>query len=308
MIIPSFFIVGAPKCGTTALSKYLNAHPDIFIPDAKELYYFDQDLNTAAQAQSIDEYMSLFDQGAGKICGEGTTTYLYSAVAAQRIYTFNPQARIIIMLRNPVDVMYSFHSQLLYNGSSETVDDFEQAIALEPQRKQGIHIPQKCAEPRLLLYRELARFALQVERYLNIFPRENIKIILFEEFSQNTPLVFREVLEFVGADPGFKMDFVRMNRNKKVRHKGIQQLVKYPPAKVLEVGKYFLPLPQSVRRSLLEGTKALIKRMNTQNATRLPLSPTLRLQLINDLSEDMGHLSRLIGQDLSHWHHSPVLD
>lgn len=299
---PTFFIVGAPKCGTTALSKYLNCHPDLFIPELKELHFFDTDLKTPERAPTLEHYLSLFEPGMGKICGEGTTTYLYSKTAAQEIYQFNPDARIIIMLREPVEMMYSFHSQLLYNGSSETVDDFQEAIALESTRKEGNHIPDRCSEPSLLFYRDLAKFSEQVQRYLDIFGPDQVKILLFREFTENTAIAFRNILEFIGADPSFEMDFVRMNSNKKVRNKKIQELIKYPPSRILELGKYFIPIPQAQRRRLLEWAKDQIGRANTQRATRPPLDLDLRAQLTQELKPDIQKLAQLINRDLSHWY------
>lgn len=304
MTQPSFFIVGAPKCGTTALSKYLNCHPDIFIPDLKELYFFDKDLKTPERAKSLEHYLRLFEDGKDKVCGEGTTTYLYSKQAAQEIYDFNPEAKIIIMLREPVEMMYSFHSQLLFNGSSETIDDFKQAIALEPARKEGHYIPARCYEPRLLFYRDMAKFSDQVNRYLDVFGAENVKVFLFREFIDNTAIAFREILEFIGVDPTFEMEFMRINSNKKVRNKAIQTLVKYPPNRLLELGKYLIPLPQAQRRQILEWTKSQIGRANTQKANRPQLEPEYRAQLLQELVPDIQKLAQLINRDLSHWYAS----
>ena len=105
------------------------------------------------------------------------------------------------MLREPVEMMYSFHSQHLFNGSSETVQDFETAMNLESERKQGREIPARCVEPQILFYREFARYVDQVERYLNVFGKENVHIILFKDFTQNTAAVFRETLAFIESRP-----------------------------------------------------------------------------------------------------------
>lgn len=301
MLGPSFFLVGAPKCGTTALCKYLNRHPEVFIPQLKELHYFDTDLKTKNKATSLSDYLDLFAEGQGKICGEGSPTYLYSKTAAQEIYTFNPDAKIVIMLRNPVDMMYSFHSQHLFNGSSETVPDFETAINLEAERKQGSNIPERCVEPQILFYRDFARYANQVERYFQTFGSENVKIILFRDFKQTTADIFRETLEFIGADATFTTDFAAKNSNKKVRNTFLQRLVKYPPSNLLAAGKYLLPIPQSARRALLEGFKLKMKRLNTQKAPRPPLKPELRDRLLQELKPDIQRLAALLDQDLSHW-------
>lgn len=305
MTRPSFFIVGAPKCGTTALCKYLNQHPDVVISTPKELNYFDTDFKTKASAHSLPEYLEKFSQAPGKICGEGSTSYLYSKAAAQNIYQFNPDAKIIIMLRDPITVMQSFHSQLLFNGSSETVEAFEEAIALEPQRKQGQQIPERCEVPEMLLYREVVSFADQVKRYLDIFGAQQVKIILFKDFKQQTPAVYRDVLEFIGADPTFETSFIKINSNKKARSRLLQSLLKYPPAKMLSFGKYLLPIPRSWRRYLLEDVKARLKALNTQKVTRSALEPTLRDRLAKEFEPEIRKLEALIERDLNAWYLKP---
>ncbi|MEL6554673.1 MAG: sulfotransferase [Cyanobacteria bacterium J06621_11] len=302
MAQPSFFIVGAPKCGTTALCKYLAQHPEVFISTPKELYYFDTDFKTKKSADSLPAYLEKFTEGEGKICGEGSTSYLYSKAAAENIHRFNPNAKIIIMLRNPVTVMQSFHSQLLFNGSSETIQDFAEAIALEPERKQGKHIPHRCIVPEMLLYREVVSFSAQVKRYLELFGKEQVKVIVFDDFKKDTPTAYKEVLEFIGADPTFTTSFVRINANKKARSPFLQTLLKYPPAKVLEMGKYLLPIPRTWRRYLLESVKTSLKQLNTQKGARPPISTQLRQQLTTEFTPEVKKLEEIIGQDLQAWY------
>ncbi|MEM9091845.1 MAG: sulfotransferase domain-containing protein [Cyanobacteria bacterium P01_F01_bin.53] len=246
--------------------------------------------------------MELFSEGQGKLCGEGSTTYLYSRAAAQNIYDFDPDAKIIIMLRNPITVMHSFHSQLLFNGSSEIVQDFATALALEPKRKLGDSIPERCKTPELLLYKEGVKFSEQVKRYFDVFGTEQVKVILFDDFKKEPAKIYREVLEFIGADPAFETSFTTINSNKKARSPFLQTLLKYPPAKVLQAGKYFLPIPQAWRRALLEKTKASLKKMNTQKVARPPMDAQLRQQLIAEFTPEMQALGALIGRDLSTWY------
>lgn len=123
MKYPDFFIVGAPKCGTTSMCNYLDQHPDIFISNPKELNFFGADLTPPPRKITLEEYLSHFQDSQAKICGEGTPFYLLSQAAGQEIKALNPDAKIIIMLRDPVALIYSLHSQLLF-GSSENVADF----------------------------------------------------------------------------------------------------------------------------------------------------------------------------------------
>src|SRR3954468_1950993 len=113
---PSFFIVGAPKCGTTSLNDYLRQHPRIFIPERKELHYFGSDLTfLKTQRPTREEYLAHFAAAQPQqIAGEASVWYLYSQLAAREIHDFCREAKFIIMLRNPVDMMHSLHSQYLY--------------------------------------------------------------------------------------------------------------------------------------------------------------------------------------------------
>jgi len=274
----------------------------VFISQPKELNYFDTDFKTKQRVCDLADYLSKFAQAEGQICAEGSTSYLYSKAAAKNIHRFNPDAKIIIMLRNPVEVMQSLHSQLLFNGSSEDVQDFAKAIALEPARKQGKSIPARCAVPEMLLYSEVVSFAEQVQRYIDLFGEEQIKIILFKDFKSKTAAVYRETLEFVGADHTFETSFVKINANKKARSPFLQSLLKYPPAKVLELGKYLLPIPRAQRRQLLETAKASLKQINTQKTSRSPIEASLQKKLTADLKPDIQQLESLIDRDLSAWY------
>ncbi len=302
MVQPSFFLVGAPKCGTTALCKYLDQHPDVFISQPKELNYFDTDFKTKQRVSDFSDYLSKFAEAKDKICGEGSTSYLYSKAAAENIHRFNPGAKIIIMLRSPVVAMQSFHSQLLFNGSSEDVQDFASAIALEPERKLGKSIPQRCAVPEMLLYSEVVSFSEQVQRYLDLFGTEQVKIVLFKDFKKQTATIFQEVLEFIGADPTFETSFVKINSNKQARSPFLQSLLKYPPKRLLELGKYLLPVPQAWRRRILEAVKGGLKDLNTQKTSRPPIDTSLQRKLTAELKPEIQRLEHLIDRDLSAWY------
>jgi len=130
---PDFFIVGAPKCGTTSMYHYLRQHDQIFMPDEKEPHYFGEDLKKRPDKfiDNEDEYLNLFkDAKPDQKLGEASTFYLYSKSASREIKEYNPDAKIIIMLRNPIDFLNSLHSQLLFSGN-EDEPDFEIAMELE---------------------------------------------------------------------------------------------------------------------------------------------------------------------------------
>ena len=122
---PNFFIVGAPKCGTTALYQYLNEHPQIYMSDIKEPAYFRQRSNFKTEA----DYLALFAGARDEIrLGEATPSYLRSPEATEAIYRFDPDAKIIIMLRDPVSLMMSTYSQDRVMGREKS-PTFAEALA-----------------------------------------------------------------------------------------------------------------------------------------------------------------------------------
>ena len=208
---PNFFIVGAPKCGTSSMVEYLSQHPDIFMPEErtttgkKELHFFGADLGSLAIPQNEKQYLKFFAKATTeKKIGEASTGYLYSRDAAREIFEFNPSSQIIIMLRNPTDMLYSLHSQKLYNGT-ENIRNFEEALDAEEDRRKGRRIPRLCRFPKGLLYTEVVKYTEQVERYMEVFGREKVMVIIFDDFVSDTAGVYKETLEFLGVDANFSL-------------------------------------------------------------------------------------------------------
>ncbi|MBA2556411.1 MAG: sulfotransferase, partial [Chloroflexi bacterium] len=169
---PDFFLAGAPKCGTRSMYEYLKPHPEIYLSPRKEPRYFASDLDTGTAGdelffvRELDEYLGLF-QGATdqKRVGEASVQYLYSRVAAENIRVFNPDSRFLVMLRNPVEAVHSMHAQRLAGGA-EDIADFEAALDAEDDRREGRRIPPGSFHVKGLIYRDVARFGEQVERWL----------------------------------------------------------------------------------------------------------------------------------------------
>lgn len=174
---PDFFIVGAPKCGTMSLYRHLRQHPEIFMPTTKEPHFFGRDLPILPHTcvRNASKYRELFaDAGNAKRIGEASVWYLYSKQASREIHEFNPSARILISLRNPVDMLYSLHGQFLRSAREEILD-FEEALAAEDDRRKGRRIPKTARFPQSLLYTQVVSFTGQVERYFEKFGRERCR-------------------------------------------------------------------------------------------------------------------------------------
>ncbi len=295
MPAPSFFIVGAPKCGTTSLNEYLRQHPGLFIPERKELHYFGSDLQfTKTMRPSREEYLAHFAPAQpGQIAGETSVWYLFSQLAATEIREFCPAAKIIIMLRNPADMLHSLHSQYLFE-SNEDLADFAAALSAEEDRSQGRRLPPGSNYREGLLYRRVARFAEQVSRYLDVFPREQVQIIDFDDFSRDTPRVYAEVLGFLGVDPSFRCKFEIRNPNKQLHSRSLHNFLNNPGSIAILLGRL---IPKSLRRSLV----SRLKRANSPTAPRPPLSSALRAQLNREFAPELERLRKLVGRDFSKW-------
>jgi hypothetical protein len=293
---PDFFIVGAAKCGTTAMNDYLGQHPRVFVPEAKEIHFFGQDLDirTARQRDTMESYLARFEGAeAYDRAGEASVWYIYSRTAAQEIKDFNPDASIIIMLRDPVEFMYSQHSQAMHNAlGDEDILDFAEALAAEEDRVAGRRpVPAQTTFPDGVYYRRIARFTEQVRRYLELFPREQVHVIVFDDFKADTLGVVQDTYRFLGVDPAFQPETPVVNPNKTYRSWALRRLQQRVPDKAKDL------VPGGLRRRASEAFYAL----NRSYQPRARMDPALRAQLKAELAPEVAALGELIGRDLSHW-------
>lgn len=296
---PEFFIVGAPKSGTTFLTRRLAEHPDIFMPVAKELHYFGSDLEFRVKRRTFDEYMTHFtDARNDQTVGEASVLYMFSSRAAKEIHDYDPDAKIIIMLRNPADLLYSLHSQYLYSGD-ENLRDFEEALAAEGDRRKGLRVPSRNGFPRGLLYSELVTFSPQVRRYLNLFPCSQILFLFFDELAARPAEIVNRTIGFLGASPLEVVAPDAVNANRRVRNLAIQRMVRRPPRPIGALARFLLPERVRLR------TKTLVDEINVVEERRSPIDPDVRRRLLDRFRPDLVELQELTGKDLSHWMGDP---
>jgi len=294
---PDFFIVGAPKCGTTAMNEYLKRHPEIFIPDRKEAHYFGTDLEPFGWIRDLNDYMSLFAQVRDeKRVGEASVWYLYSKKAAKEICEFNPKAQIIVMLRNPIEVIYSLYYQHSWAGT-EDIDTFELALEAENDRKRGNKLPKRHHEMsvELLFYTQTAKFTEQLQRYFSIFGNDKVHVILYDDFKEDLDKVYKGVLQFLGVDPNVKINFDIINSNKIIRNRLVWKIMKYPPDYILNPWKRYVP--SFIRSTILK----TVVNINTSYSPRPKMKFDTRRNLQNLFRSEIEDLSQLLGRDLTHW-------
>ena len=295
---PDFFVVGAFKSGSTALYEQLRRHPQIFMPFHKEPLYFGDDLTRRYGRMSEADYLRLF-KGAkkGQRVGEASTWYLYSTSAAREIKDFSPDAQVMVVLRNPVDVMYAQHNQLIFNVI-EDIPDFAEALAAEPDRRAGKRIPPGPINVENLFYRHSVHFAEQLERYFEVFGRDRVHVMLTDDMRRDGAGVVRGALEFLGVDPSLAAAPPNSNENRRVRSPMVQRLIFAP--------KLLLPLAPFLRRfPAVRAARTKMLELNSQAKPRPPMDPELRRQLIQEFTPEIERLGKLIDRDLLSWTQVP---
>ena len=292
---PNFLIVGAAKAGTSSLYYYLNQHPQIFMSSVKEPRFFAPELYTdyikdpyrsgakehRSAPISVEEYSALFDSVSYEMAiGEASTEYLYVPKTPARIQYAVPDAKIIMVLRDPVERAFSAFCYQVRDGC-ETLT-FEQALLAEKRR-----ITQKKRWPGWH-YKQAGFYYHQVKRYFDLFDPSQIKIYLYETLQDSSASVVRDVFQFLAVEDTFAPDLTRRNISAIPKNRMLQNLlIKDNPIKTV-----FRPLiPKQLRHSIRK-----------QNLAKKPaLSPDIRQQLVLDYRADILKLQDLIQKDLSHW-------
>ena len=309
---PNLFIVGQPKTGTTALHQFLGQHPEIYMSSIKEPHFFCADFHLESDRaygkqrfydfRSESAYLQLFSKAKNvKIAGESSTNYLYSQVAAEKIYNFNPDAKIIIVLREPAKFLYSLHSHYV-KFTEENEPDFLTALALETKRKQEEALSPRVTSPSYLYYSQRVQYYQQVKRYCDRFKPEQIKVIIFEEFKSANERIFREVLDFLGVEPNFTPEYSAINVNKEVKFKAINNLINNPLAKSISKNLLSQEFNDFVRDNVVE-------KLLWHQAPKAKIPEEIKLQLMQQYQPEVAKISELLQLDLlSKWGYDNLSD
>jgi hypothetical protein len=298
---PDFFIVGAPKCGTSAMADYLAAHPEIFMA-RKEMHHFGSDLQFGPRfyRRNLEEYLEEFGARNGERCaGEASVWYLYSRNAAAELKAFNPDARVLILLRDPVEVLHSLYFQFRFDGN-EQLGTFEQALDAEEDRRCGRRVSRLSYFPPGLLYRDVVRFTEQVRRFQETFDRRQLHIIVYDDLCADPAATYRGALRFLGvSEEAGAADFQLVNGAKAVRSRLVRALLGDPTLRRAAVAAR-RRLPAWLCR-MLERVESRLWDSNTRAARRPQIAPELRRRLQVEFAPELDSLSGLLGRDLTHW-------
>lgn len=307
---PSVFLAGAPRCGSTSISKFLSRHPQICFSRPKEVFYFshvtDDGLSRIRQ-EYLDRYFPHYDPKQHTVLAEGSVSYLYEPDVIERIVSIQPEARFIVAVRNPIDMLRSYHYRLLFL-LEEDQPDFAKAWELQDARARGERIPRLCRDPRRLLYQEVGSFGKHIERLIEITGRARCHIVVQDDLKDRPREVSQALLRFVGVDDDIdtvafedgRSDFPHRMRSKTYRWRWLQALLYKPPAAVFKAAERS-EIKRGVRPSGLKQFHKRLVKFNRIKRSPDPFSPELRSRLQQAFVEDIQRLGAIIGRDLSHW-------
>jgi hypothetical protein len=282
-----FFIVGAPKAGTTSLYHYLSEHPQVEMSSQKEPDYFsDKAIHQQGmyygknRVNTLDKYESLFVQKEGVVYGEGSVSYLFYDNVAEDIKKYNPNAKIIIMLRNPIERAFSHY--LMDYRLGLVSDSFENIITKKSKHKNAHLFYQQ--------YIEVSKYANQIQRYLDFFEKENILFIDYEDFKNNVSKTVDQVYDFLNISTEFAADInTKYNTFTMPKNKGIRFI--YSFVFLRKILTFFLPiyLVKNIRAFLFKADK------------KPELLKETRSQLSIIFNNDIKKLEEVLGKNYSKW-------
>jgi hypothetical protein len=303
--VPDFFIVGHPKCGTTALYEMLRSHPQIYMPALKEPAYFATDLRSRFQRPSagplpltLEDYCALFgDAAPEQRVGEASSGYLVSRTAARNIAQLAPGARAIAILREPASFLRSLHLQLLQNHI-ETERDLRRALALEPARRAGRRIPRRSPRPQALLYSERLRYVEQLRRFREQLGEERLLVVIYDDLRRDNEAAVRRVLRFLDVRDTLPVAAAEANPTVRVRSQQLDDIVH-----AVSVGRG--PLSRAAKASIKALTPAQVRRAALRATQRRvvlapppPVDVALMAELRRRFAPEVFALSEYLGRDL----------
>lgn len=298
---PNFFIVGMPRAGTTLLHECLGAHPEIYMSydkkclwfQGKEPHFFGSDLTLSRSAPpriTQKEYEALFYNVQEKIRGESSTSYLISKLAAEEIYAYNPDAKILISVRNPIDQCYSLYSLMIAGGKvllgKKKITSFEAALD-DPSVLKDI-VGWFLDEIR---YKQnIFGLLANIERYQRLFGKDRVKIVVFDDIEQQPALLYRSILEFLEVDTQFVPDFSPRNQNISVRRAWLMPFYRW-----LRSFRFLVWLKRNIFPFIRPHDFFIMPNL------RPPLSAATRQQLQREFIPVIERLEVVLGRDLSAW-------
>jgi Sulfotransferase domain len=278
---PNFLIVGAAKSGTSSLYSFVKQHPDVFMPDIKEPSFFSATpADDSFAVVSEKDYMDLFLKVKNeKAIGESSNAYLHDVRAPEKIKTALGEIKIIIILRNPVDMAFSLYNYLFLKHW-EPIKSFEEALKVEENRRRDPIFKKNCfGFPNIYFYFQRGLYFEHVKRYIDTFGRKNVMVLIFEDFIKEPIQHVQSIYEFLKINKNFVPEL-------KV-HNAAEEIQYIPPI--------FKGFP-TIKRFL----KFIFKLIN-YNRPLPSIKTSTKKHLIERYQSDIAQLEGLIEKDLSIW-------
>jgi len=291
--LPNLFIVGAPKCGTTAWAEYLGSHPDIFFPEHKDQCYFALDLPNFRLIPSAAEYAGQYAScGNARFLGDASAMYLFSKDAAAAIREHDRASKILIFLREQEEYLPSLHNQFLQEFAEE-IEDFETAWKLSGRRPPET-IPAGCLEPRTLDYAAMGRFGEQIERFLANFPGKQVHVTHFRDWTADPRRAYLEILDFLGLEDDGRGNFPPVNPGTTYRSRRLARWIMRPSPTARKTARMIraLPLGQWLDRA------ARLIGLRSAPGYGARISPALRDEIRLHYAEENRLLRSRLGSSL----------
>ena len=296
MKLPNFILIGVQKAGTSAVAKSLGEHPEIFMSPMKEPGFFDfyglhpnfcgpKDKEAYQYSKiHLQEYCQLFHSVTNEIAiGEATTWYLQSEKAPFTIKRHIPNAKLIVILRNPVDRAYSAFMHAT-RDNREPLQDFKEAFNLE-----SIRVTQNWGY--MWRYKSMGLYSMALKRYLSVFDKNQIKIFLYEDLCNQPQIIYRDIFNFLGVNNDFVPYYdARYNISGVPKSRVLDDVVR-GKSKFKRLFKY---IPKTIK-------KPIANYLRIKNMSKINLSIETRKELIKFFEEDILEVQELINRDLSQW-------
>lgn len=296
-ILPNFFIVGAPRSGTTAFYTFLNEHPEIYMSDYKEPHYFADDLTPSSpwmkRMRGKDNYLQLFSKSKGeKYLGDASVFYLFSKNAAKNIYRYNPKAKIIMMLRSPIEVIVSLFNNRVSSGIEKS-SKLLTALKEEIKNKGKRIVNNNMVISECFAYISLVKYGEQVKRFYDLFDKDRIHVIYFEDFKKDVDQEYTKTLKLLDVS-SFKANYKVINARKDSYNPLLNKVANNIPKPLLSLVASVYPLSKFAY-------EALLKFPIGKKGVKIDLSSGEKDLIIKSIKGDVHKLENILKKDFSNW-------
>ena len=312
------FIVGAPRCGTTTMARWLQAHPQVLFPFVKEPHYFwqhdlrglpDAELRRTIEHDYLDHFFAKPDADQS-VAADSSVSYLYAPERLEPALKLWPDSRFVVAVRDPLSLLPSLHKRLIFTGD-ENIRRFEDAWAAVPDRAAGRRIPWSTIEPQWLRYDEAARFGTYVERLFSAVGQERCLVMVFDDLVADPEGQYRKLLDFAGLRHVEPVSLDAERESKSVRWMLLQQLLKRPPrmllpylASIRHRGRFDKEAGRQAKKTSTGNSRSLRKRLLKWNKVpdeKRPVPMHVQQDIRAQYQGEIDKLGDLIGRDLGHW-------